>query len=477
MDQDRIERIQRAFADSPHKRRLIVYAVVFVFLLAWVGISLFRSTQAPEGPVAEAPDEAAPRGLRETLARVDPARLAGVRDGSELERAVLERDAAAHLLEQAGKLVWGDLEQLGLQAADRDALAADPAAFRGRPLWVIGTLQWQEPLQDDVLGACVQGELRDEQDRPWNFLSLAQLQDVRTGEVARASGFFLKHWDLLRPDGTRSPGPLLVCEEVLRSAFRIEPVTELAEDLFLRVRDFDLQDASQPLESPEFFQLLSYVQATPPETLFAQRDPPPEVRPDALMRDTGEWRGEPVRVSGTLLLAREIPLGPRGENPLGVPVVWDLWLSSYQGVSRVISLQPPAGLEELKDIVDADGVYFRRYAYENTRDMPRMAAVVVAGRLQRYVPPENEWLPAAIRIMVGLAAVGAVLAFFVARSDRKAAEVTRQASIARKKKLVARPGLLHAQRGAGELPPAAAPAPAPPADGGSSPPAGPGSAA
>ncbi|MBM3986194.1 MAG: hypothetical protein FJ296_11000, partial [Planctomycetes bacterium] len=472
MDQDRVERIQRAFGDNPHKRRLIVYAVFFVLLLAWVGVSIFRAAQVSEGPEVAPPDEAVPRGIRETLARVDPARLAGVRDGSELERAVLERDAAAHLLEQAGKLVWGDLEQLGLQPADRDALEADPAAFRGRPLWVIGTLQWQEPLQDDVLGACVQGELRDQQDRPWNFLSLAQLQDVRTGEVARASGFFLKHWDLLRPDGSRSSGPLLVCEEVLRSAFRIAPVTELDPDLFLRVRDFDLQDASQPLESPEFFQLLSYVQSAPPGVLFAERDPPPEIRPDALMRDTGEWRGEPVRVSGRLLLAREIPLGPRGENPLGVPVAWDLWLSSYQGVSRVISLQPPEGLEELRDIVDADGLYFRRYAYENTRDMPRMAAVVVASRLQRFVPPENQWLPTAIRIMVGLAAGGAVLFFLLARSDRKAAALARQASIARKKKLVARPGLLHPLRGAGEGP-ATPPGAGPPADGGAPPPTAP----
>lgn len=454
MDQDRVERIQRAFGDNPHKRRLIVYAVFFVLLLAWVGVSLFRAAQAPQGPAVAPPDEAVPRGVREPLARVDPALLAGVRDGSELERAVLERDAAAHLLEQAGRLVWGDLEQLGLQPADRDALAASPAAFRGRPLWVIGTLQWQEELQDDVLGACVQGELRDAQDRPWNFLSLSQLHDVRTGEVARASGFFLKHWDLLRPDGTRSSGPLLVCEEILRSAFRIEPVTELDRELLLRVRDFDLQDASQPLESPELYQLLSYVQSTPPERLFAERDPPPEIRPDALMRDTGEWRGEPVRVSGRLLLAREIPLGPRGENPLGVPFAWDLWLSSYQGVSRVISLQPPEGLEEMKDIVDADGLYFRRYAYENTRDMPRMAAVVVASRLQRFVPPENEWLPAAVRVMVGLAAGGAVLFFLLARSDRKAAAAARQASIARKKKLVARPGVLHRPRGDGG-PPAA----------------------
>ncbi len=468
MDQDRVQRIQRAFRDNPHPRRLVACAIGFLALLIYVGVSIFKTTGAPELSGVAQPDEAEPRGIRETLARVDPARLAGVRDASELERAVLERDAAAHLLDQAGRLVWGDLEQLGLQPADREALQADPASHRGRPLWVIGTLHWQEELQDDVLGLCVQGELRDQHDRPWNFLSLTQLADVRTGEVVRASGFFLKSWNLLRPDGTRSAGPLLVCEEILRSAFRIEPVTELTADLFLRVRDFDLQDASQPLESPEFFQLLSYVQATPPELLFSERDPPAEIRPDALLRDTGAWRGETVRVSGRLLLVREIPLGPRGENPLGVPAIWDLWLTSNHGVSRVLSLQRPDGLEELRDIVDADGVYFRRYAYENSRDLPRMAAVVVARRLQRFVPPENVWLPAAIRIVVGLAVGGALVLLLVARSDSKAAALARQASIARKKKLVARPGLLHAPRGAVEAPQA------PPA--GAAPPAAPGDA-
>jgi len=462
-DPNRVQRIQRSFGDNPHKRRLAVYGVFFVLLLGYVGTTLFRAAQAPAATSEAPPDEAEPRGIRETLARVDPARLAGVRDGSELERVTLERDAAAHLLDQAGKLVYGDLEQLGLAPAVREALEADPAAHRGRPYWVIGTLQWQEELQDDVLGFCVRGELRDELDRPWNFLSLTQLEDVRQGDVVRVSGFFLKHWDLQRPDGSRSRGPLLVAEEVLRSAFRLEPVTELPDDLFLRVRDYDLADASQPLESLEFYQLLSYVQHTPPERLFEGADPPPEVRPELLMRDTAAWRGEPVRVSGKLLVAREIPLGPRGENPLGVPVVWDLWLSSYQGTSRVLSLQPPTGLTVLEDIVDADGLYFRRYAYENSRDLPRMAAVVLASRLTRYVPPENEWLPVAMRVMAGMAVLAAVVFFLVARSDSKAAAAARQATIARKKKQVARPGLLHPPRAQDAAAPGAAPAP--PADG------------
>lgn len=457
-DADRAERIRRSFQDNPHRRRLIVYAIFFVALLGYVGARLFEAGTRVETAVEAPPDEAEPRGRREILARVDPALLAGVRDGTELERVTLEREAAAHLLSQAGRLVWGDLEELGLAPAEREALEADPAAHRGRPLWVIGTLQWQEELEDEVLGFCVRGELRDAQDRPWNFLSVTQLEDVRQGEVVRVSGFFLKLWDLQRPDGSRSQGPLLVAEEVLRSAFRIDPVTELDRDALLRVRDFDLADASQPLESPELFQLLSFVRHVPAERLFAGADPPPEIRPETLMRDTAEWRGETVRVSGRLLLAREIPLGPRGENPLGVPTVWDLWLTSYQGTSRVLSLQPPAGLAEMQDIVDADGLYFRRYAYENSRDVPRMAAVVVAARLTRYVPPENRWLPMAMRIMAGMAVAALGIFMWVARVDRKAAQVARQAAIARKKKLAARPGLLqHARRPEAPAPPAEGP--------------------
>jgi hypothetical protein len=468
MDEQRVDRIRKAFDDSPHRRRLIAYGVLFAALLVYVGLSIFEGAATPAGPTEPAlEDEAVPAGIREPLARVDPARLAGVRDGTELERAVLEREAAVHLLEQAGRLVYGDLEQLGVRAAPREELLADPAAHRGQPVSVTGTLQWQEEVQDDVLGFCVQGEVRDAQDQPWNFLVLAQLVDVRQGEVVRVAGFFLKHWDLLRPDGTRSSGPLVVGEEALRSAFRIEPVTELPPDFFVRVRDFDLADASQPVESPEFYELLSYVQNTPAATLFENADPPPEVRAEILVRDTGEWRGEPVRVSGTLLLAREVPLGPRGENPLGVPFIWELWLSSYQGTSRVLSLEAPEGLTEMRDIVDADGLYFRRYAYENTRDQPHAAAVVVAKRLQRYVRPENTWLPTAVRVVVGLVAGGAVLFVFIARADKRSAAAARQASIGRKKKLAARPGLLHPGK------PADAPPPAPPApagDGGPPPP-------
>ncbi len=463
MDSQRIERIRKAYGDDPHRRRLIVYGLLFAALLAWAGASVWRGVEATGTPPAAAPeDDAVPRGIREPLARVEPARLAGVRDGSELERAVLEREAATHLLEQAGRLVYGDLEQLGLRAIPREELLADPVASRGQPVTVTGTLRWQEELQDDVLGFCVQGEVRDAQDQPWNFLVLTQLVDVRQGEVVRVAGFFLKHWDLLRPDGTRSSGPLLVGEELLRSAFRIEPVTELPPGFFARVRDFDLRDASLPLESPELFALLSYVENTPAGTLFPGGREPPEVSAGQLIRDTGEWRGEPVRVSGRLLLAREIPLGPRGENPLGRPFIWDLWLASYQGTARVLSLEPPTGLREQQDIVDADGLYFRRFAYENTLDQPRTAAVVVAGRLQRFVPRENVWLPAAIRIVVGLVAAGALLFVFVARADRKAAELARQASIGRKKKLVDRPGSLH-RKAAG---PGGEPAAVPPPSGG-----------
>jgi len=444
MDEARADRIRRAFADGPHKGRLLAYGVLLAALLLYVGVTIVRGTGAAAGPAAPAPaGEAVPRGIREPLARVDPARLADVRDGSELLRAVLERDAAAHLLEQAGRLVHGDLEQLGLRDVPRAELLAGPTAHRGQPCTVIGTLAWQEELQDDVLGFCVQGEVRDAQDEPWNFLVLAPLVDVRRGEVVRLSGFFLKHWDLLRPDGSRSSGPLLVGAEMLRSAFRIEPVTELPPGFLARVRDFDLRDASLPIESPELFQLLSFVQNTPAETLFRGQPAPPEVRPDLLLRDTDEWRGEPVRISGTLLLSRQIPLGPLGENPLGVPFIWELWLSSYQGTARVLSLEIPSGLRDGQDIVDADGIYFRRCTYENAQDLPHSAAVVVAKRLQRYVPQPNTWLPVAIRVVVGLVAAGAVLFALVARSDRKAAAAARQARIGRKKKLAALSGRLH----------------------------------
>ena len=440
MDKDRIRRAALAADGTNYRRRMIAYAGTVALILGFLAWQASRPAPAPAAlEDVAAPDE--PRGVRESLAKVDPSLLAGVRDGTEVERALLEPGPTAHLVEQAGRLVYGDLEQMGLQAVPRAELVADPAAWRGRPVTVLGTLRALETV-DDAAGTTRRGTLQDEHGEAWIFIVLSEPADVRPGDVVRVSGFFFKLHDYLAPDNSLVSGPLVVGQELLRSAWRIEPVTELSPELLARVRDTSLADASLPLESPEFYSLLSFVENAPDEALLGPDGRLQEVRASDLLQNSLIWRGRPVRVSGLLLAAEEVPLGLRGENPLGRPFIWNLWLSSYAGVCRVLSLEKPEGIEVRRDIVDADGVYFRRYSYENTKDQPRTAAVVVARHVHRYDPPKDTFTPLLVKAGIALVAVLGGLLWMAGRRDRLSGAMERQKRIERQKKLTRLPGRL-----------------------------------
>ena len=98
--------------DRRLKRRMIVYgAAIFVIVAYTMFTGTWSSTPEratePIGPV-DVPVEQPP------LASIDAALLATVADGTNAERAQLEPSARAHLRRESGKLVWGDLEKLGL---------------------------------------------------------------------------------------------------------------------------------------------------------------------------------------------------------------------------------------------------------------------------------------------------------------------------------------------------------------------------
>jgi hypothetical protein len=439
MDKERIGAAATGGKSIPNaQRRIMAYSGALIVLIIFYIMK--GSDSGPEpGLMPVAPPQQPKESV--SLAKVDPDLLSGVRDGTRDDRALLENVPLDHLLAQAGLLVYGDLEQLGLQRGDWMELTSGAEQRRGDALYVIGTLKWLEPLRDSR-GYRVRAEIEDEDGRSWNAIFVTEPYELNPGDVVKAAGFFLKHYDMLRPDRSTSSGPLLVGEEMLRSAFRIDPVTTLRDDLFLRVRDRNLTDASRPIDTPEFYELLSYVTNVPEDVLFPPGLDLREIPALSLLSNTDHYRGETMRVSGLLAYAQKVPLGPRGENPLGVPFVWKLWLSSTRGISLVITFESAEDFIARRDVIDADGIYFRRYGYENQRGNAQMAAVLLARRIERYVHPGNPISPMVIWSIVGVIAAGGVALWLGARSDRASESIARQKRVARQKKLAALPGRL-----------------------------------
>ncbi len=433
--------------------RIKVYSIVILVIVVYV---LRRSPEAarPTEPLEVQPPPEAGEPIQtlqeyEPLAQVDPALLAHVRDSSPVERAFIEPDAKQHLLVEASELIYGDLEYLGLEQGDWDALTGEPEDARGKPVWALGTVEWFD-TDLSLNPPEVWGEIRDQDSRTWLFLVAQPTLDVRVNDVVRLKGFFFKRHDRQRGDGSFASGPLVVGEELLRSAFRIDPVTKLRPDLFYGLRDHTLQEASRPLASRAYYELLSFVQNTPHEELFPNAGERPLTHGSELMRNSDTTRGKRVKLRGRVLHSQSFPLGPEGENPLGVPTAYQTWLFNSGVTTLAVSLDPPPAFIPDETIVDVEGIYFRRYGYENKRNEARIAAVLIAGEFREFVIPPNEFTPIVAGVMAGIVLVVAVLLLIGAIRDRIQGRKARTRSVQRKKKLIQQPGLLH-ERAAGRL--------------------------
>lgn len=446
MDRSRIHRAAtgKKKGGSAMPRRLLVYGFAGIALLAWIvfdNLDREPTVERPDAPLESVDDlpafDATPR------ANVDPALLADVRDATPAERVQLEREARVHLMEQASTLIWGDLEKLGLRHVPHDELLAEPARHRGEPIWALGRVRWiDQSMVDGLLE--VRGELRDEQERSWLFIVLTEPYDIEVGDVVRVPGFFFKHARMLDHQGEFVDGPLVVGEELLPSSFRIPPVTELTPELrerLRRVRDYSLEGASQRYGSQVFYELLSFVKHGSEEAVFPTGSPPPEVAPTELLRFAARHRAEPVRLTGMLLEKRRTLLGPRGENPLGVPQVYELWLNDARagknGNVLALSLEDPGDFQR-GDIVEVDGLFFRRWAYENRLNEPRMSTLLLARRAQPFVPLVDP-VPGILRqAIIGIVGGLALLLFLAQWREKRGSTGARASRIKRKSKLVQR---------------------------------------
>ena len=262
----------------------------------------------------------------------------------------------------------------------------------------------------------------------------------------------------------------MIGEELLPSAFRLDPVTEIAPEMFRGVRDYDMEQASRPLDSLPFFQLLSYVANTPADEIFGPAEEREPMYASVLLKEQDEWRGKPVTVRGNLLHVQRSLLGPSGENPLGVPYVWDLWLLNRNGgPTHVVMLEEPVGLVGNRDmLVDVDGLFFRKQLYENANNQAMVASVLIGARAREFIIPEDEITPWIQRIVLGMGLLLLTLIVVAQLREGRLMARARVRSVARKKKLIALPGTLQGFKGRR---PAGAAVPDADATGGDAPPA------
>ncbi len=419
------------------KRRVFVYLLAIVIVYgAW------RIMRPKAGPLRQASESIdaldTPADPLPPAARVDTGLMGTVRDSSDAERAYLEQDALVHLLEQAGKLAYGDLEQLGMRDGDWDELAQDSSAQRGNVFSVLGQLKWMDTEQVGRL-RYYRGQINDETGRPWTFAVLTQPWDIEVGDVVRLAGFYLKQHDMVKPNTEFVRAPLIVGEEILASSYLMDPVLEMPADLFESVQDHSLTLANRPLDSLAYYTLLSYVTHAPLDVMFPEHDPPTETMPHLLLQDPGYWRGRSVHMTGVLMYMKEAPLGPRGENPLGDPFVWQLWVSDTRsgdaGTMLVMCLDKPEGVAE-GDIVDVKGTFFRRFSFENKANHPRMVAVIPSRSIERFVPGKDELTPVLMRVIVGVVAAIVLLVAVGQWRERRSALVARGSRMARRRRIV-----------------------------------------
>jgi len=443
-------------------RRMKAYAFGIAIILA---VLYAYGPEAPVETVTRAEQPLGPVDVPvghavQSLAQIDKALLAQVADSTVVERSRIEPGPRRHLMKQAGRLVFGDLAKLGLAPGDHEALVAGAPDQRGQPFWILGTLAWWRAERVDGYTE-IRGEVVDQAGQSWAFLSVTEPYNLQSGDVVKLAGFYLKAHELLRPDGSLVTAPLIVADEVLASAYRIEPVTEYPGDQLSSVRDYNIAQASRPLDALAFYELLSFVNNGSADQVLPD-GAVSELMPSELLATPGDWRGEAVAMTGVLYFKTEAPLGPRGENPLGVPFAWNLWVSDNRagtaGTMLVVSLDEPTNVSE-RQIVTIKGRFYRRFAFENKANSPRMAAVIIASEIEALIPEQNTFTPLLVNII--LVMVGLVAGFIMLGQwrEQRAMAVARTQRMRRHRGNVARPGMLSGSSAARTAPPPTADAP------------------
>ncbi|MFH0946313.1 MAG: hypothetical protein V2A76_14025 [Planctomycetota bacterium] len=368
-----------------------------------------------------------PRIVRDPAAKIDFKLLESVQDETRTERLIREPEAYSHLLGEARKLTPGDLEALNLKRADAKAILEDPAQYRGEPLEVKGTLEQIEVVQGQLWQE-IRGRVRDQEGQIYSFAVLKE-PNAEVGQVVRLQGFFFKLLCLETAPGEYTDNVIcLVGRSLVRSFFEMKPTSDLSQAPFHETRDYDLTDRVE-LQEGILYHILSYVRSLSDEqkaNLEFQ-----DVTWSELRRQPDQYRGKTVRILVRYVPGLEWPrkLGPDGENPLDVRQFQDGILALPRNrLIRWIGFEEfPRDLAQETKLVYLVGVFYKVFAWENTRGEILNGPLLVPIRFSRFTMPRNELIH---QIGYGIAGACLILVLFflvsVFRDGRRSREFRRQ---------------------------------------------------
>jgi hypothetical protein len=382
---------QRRMSDKA--RILLMCGALLVFLTGYLWLrSQKLATEAALDPseMVDVPRDELPPLVRIPSARVDPNRLLEVRDASLTDRLIREPDAYEHLLTEARKLTYGDLDALGMKEIDPAAVLAAPAEHRGSPYFVRGFLESIDVSFDPRFHE-IRGVVRDPSGQRYAFSVLAEPQ-IEIGKIVRLEGYFFKLFAIETAPGVYDENVIhLVGKRLIRSYFPLPPNDDLAKIPFHEARDSDL---SESIEWPEslVYETLNWVRTTGKEKL--SEIAAEEVDHPTLQREPDRFRGKVVRVFGNFYLPLEWQrrLGPEGENPLDQKVFHEGLLKlPHDRLFRWISFEGvPREFVGNSRLIVLKGVFLKNLAWQNSRSDPVAAPLLVVTGWEPFMVPDEK---------------------------------------------------------------------------------------
>lgn len=423
---------------SDTARLIILLVLTGIVIVSYFFFSQRAEWQKDDGLVNPDDYVEAPETVRIPGARVEPEKLLDVKDAEIADRVVKEKEPYVHLLHQASRLVYGDMDILGVKRPVPEEIRKNPAAYRGKPFEVKGILQWYE-RKTDLDFDLYRGYLTTyEGDYVYFTVRIVDTVDVVIGDVIKLQGFFFKLYSFELPgeDGRVNDALFLIGKRLIPSFYDLPPVTELKMELLDTLYDYTEEDITKPFEERPLYHMLSYVHNMSDETFRSMNFQ--ELYPTEIMRTPHSYRGKPVRILGEVIWLVERNLGPEGENPVGPKNIYHGLMINYQGgFCYFLSFDTPDWLI-MKDLVYIDGFFFRNYAYRTRQESRHRAPVVIVRNWEDFILPEDHtFLYISYAILAGAVIAAGIFFLYVFR-DRKHSRLFREKFIARKKKLLTR---------------------------------------
>jgi len=378
----------------------------------------------------------APDAIRIPAAKVIPEKLSEVKDTDISDRVVKEKEPFVHLIKEAAKLVYGDMEILGLKKADSKAILDDPSACRGLPYEIKGNLQWYEEITD-LDFKLFRGYILSLEGEYFYFTVREMPRDLKIDDVVKLQGFFYKvySFNLQGEDKRINNAVYLVGKSLIPSFYELQPALKLDFALLDTLYDFNVEDMFKPFEEKPLYHMLSFVNNIDDETFELMRKD--KLFEEHLAKDIrakpGVFRGAPVRVLGEIIWTVERTLGPEGENPIGVRSVYHGININYRGnFCYFISFEDPKEMKK-DGMFYHDGFFFRNFAYKSRNDKICLAPVLIARGFERYnIPEDNTLKLVSYAILIGAILAGFCFITYIVR-DRKENLKYRDKFIKRKK--------------------------------------------